>query len=76
MITGSVTINGVNDEQLRTVLAIKIKNEDVLTFNPQHLQPAQKQSNQQEQRYNNMILQWKDHKGVKAIEEILQDLTK
>jgi hypothetical protein len=76
MITGSVTINGVSDEQLRMVLGVKIKNEDVLTFNPQQLQPAPKQPGHQTQQYNNMMLGWRDTKGLKAVEEILVDLTK
>ena len=63
MITGSVTINGVSDEQLRAVLSVKIKNEQFLTFNPQQLQPVQKQPNQPEQFYNNMVLSWRDHAG-------------
>ncbi len=76
MITGSVTINGVSDEQLRMVLGVKIKNEDVLTFNPQQMQPTPKQPSQSIQFYNNMVLGWRDHKGLKAVEEILVDLTK
>lgn len=75
MITGSVTINGVNDEQLRSVLSIKIKNEAHLTFNPQQLQPLPKQPNQAEQFYNNMILAWRDQAGAKAVHEILHELT-
>lgn len=74
MITGSVTVNGINDEQLRTVLSVKIKNEEFLTFNPQQLQPVPKQPNK-EQVYNNMILAWRDHAGAKAVNEILHDLT-
>ena len=76
MITGSVTINGVSDEQLRMALGVKINNEDVLTFNPQQLQQTPKQAGQPTQLYNNMILGWRDHKGLKAVEEILVDLTK
>lgn len=74
MISGSVTINGVSDKQLRTVLDIKIKNEDVLNFNPQVLQPVAKQPGQTEQRYNNMFLSWTNQKGLKAVETILVDL--
>lgn len=75
MITGSVTINGINNEQLRTVLSVKIKNEASLTFNPQQLQPIPKQHNQPEQLYNNMVLTWRDHAGAKAVYEILHQVT-
>jgi hypothetical protein len=74
MITGSITINNVNDVELRKVLEIKIKNEATLSFNPSHLQLAPKQKPDAQQEYNNMILGWKDRDGLKAVKEVLTEL--
>jgi hypothetical protein len=73
MILGSVILNGVNDEQLRFVLGVKIKSEEFLTFNPQQLQPVPKAANVKEQVYNNMMLAWRDHRGLRAVDEILRE---
>jgi hypothetical protein len=41
--TGSITSNGITDDDLVKVLEIKIKHEKSLTFSPQQLQPLTEQ---------------------------------
>jgi hypothetical protein len=74
MIFGSITINDVTDRELRQVLEIKIKNEASLTFNPAQLQLISKPMPDAEQRYNNMVLGWRDRSGLNAVNEVLREL--
>ncbi len=86
MLSGSVTINNIDDKQLRGILSVKIANEGSLIFNPQQLQPLQQAgqphrpgqppppSGAQEQRYNNAVLIWNSEQGLKAVLEILVEL--
>lgn len=86
MLSGSVTINNIDDKQLRTLLTVKIEHEGSLIFNPQQLQPIpmnQAQPNRpgqpvqvvaREQRYNNAVLSWNSEEGLKAVIEILVEL--
>jgi len=41
MISGTVTVNGINDKELVKILEIKVRHGQSLIFNPQQLQPAQ-----------------------------------
>ena len=87
MIAGNITINGIDDKQLRTMLTVKIEHEQVLVFNPNQLQPINTQRPQphqpgqppkppmQEQRYNNAVLAWNGEEGLKAVKELLDRLT-
>ncbi len=85
MLSGSVTINGINDKQLRTLLTVKIEHEGSLIFNPSQLQPCQHgvpqlrpgqpaQPVNQEQLYNNAVLAWNSEAGLKAVLQLLVEL--
>ena len=85
MLSGSVTINGINDKQLRTLLTVKIEHEGSLIFNPSQLQPCQHGVSQlrpgqpaqpvnQEQLYNNAVLAWNSEAGLKAVLQLLVEL--
>lgn len=87
MLTGTVIINGIDDQQLRTLLTVKIEHEQALVFNPNQLQPITHSRSQphqpgqppaqpmQEQRYNNAVLTWNNEAGLKAVKEVLDRLT-
>ena len=80
MITGSITLNGVDDAALIAILQAKEKSPGLL-FNPQLLQPAPVQmrhphqpappNTPQSQRYNNAVLSWGDVSALKTVQEIL-----
>ena len=87
MLHGSVTINNIDDKQLRTLLTVKIEHEGSLIFNPQQLQPVPQVPVQpyrpgqptpspvtHEQRYNNAVLTWTSENGLKAVIELLVEL--
>lgn len=87
MLSGSVTINNIDDKQLRTLLTVKIEHEGSLIFNPQQLQPLPMNQVQphrpgqpapapvtREQRYNNAVLTWTSDDGLKAVIELLVEL--
>jgi hypothetical protein len=89
MLTGNIVINGVDDKQLRTLLTVKIEHEGSLFFNPQHLQPVPRPNQPQrpgyppqpppqtstEQVYNNATVTWTNEAGLKAVKQLLHELT-
>lgn len=89
MLTGNIVINGVDDKQLRILLTVKIEHEGSLIFNPQQLQPIQRQCQPQrpgypqqpqpqpphEQVYNNATVAWTNEAGLKAVKQLLHELT-
>lgn len=88
MLTGNITINGIDDKQLRTLLTVKIEHEGSLIFSPNQLQPLptpqqphrpgqpQPQLPQQhEQIYNNAVVIWNNEAGLKAVKQLLHELT-
>ncbi|HSY03766.1 MAG TPA: hypothetical protein VK819_16505 [Acidobacteriaceae bacterium] len=88
MLTGTLTINGIDDKELRTLLTVKIEHEESLVFNPNQLQPFTHPPQQpyrpgqppqpaarQEQRYNNAVVSWNQEAGLKAVKELLHRLT-
>ena len=74
MYTGSVTLNGLTDQDLVKVFEIKIKYEKALYFNPQQMQ--QQNIPQGGQTYNNAVFNWSDQKGLEAVHRIISILLK
>jgi hypothetical protein len=72
--SGSVTINGINDAELVTILEIKMRHEKSLNFNPQQLQPAAISPGVA--GYNNAILHWNSEEGLEAVRQIILTLLK
>jgi uncharacterized protein YbcV (DUF1398 family) len=75
MTNGNVTVNGISDRDLVVVLEVKEKHEGKMVFNPQQLQTINNQPQCGKQTYNNVVLNWADHSGLKAVIEILQRLS-
>jgi hypothetical protein len=77
MKAGSLTINGITDAELVTILQVKAKFPS-MSFNPHSLQPlmqAAPNNNQQKQTgYNNAVISWVNHDGLSGALEILQAL--
>ena len=67
MTNGSITMNGLSDKQLVTVLEAKIRHEGKLFFNPQHIQQVQfNPVRTGVLANNNVIVSWNDEAGFKA----------
>jgi hypothetical protein len=69
MTNGSVTLNGLTDKQLVTVLEAKIHHEGKLFFNPQTVQQAAAvpaPNPQGRTVNNNVIVTWHNEDGFKA----------
>jgi hypothetical protein len=89
VLSGNITINGVDDKQLRTLITVKIEHEGSLIFNPQQLQPIPQQNQPprpgypqqpqpqqpREQTYNNAMVSWNGEAGLKAVKQLLHELT-
>jgi hypothetical protein len=77
--TGSLTINGVTDQELVKLLDIKIRHESSIGFNPQQMHTAQTATPQPGKPvpvYNNVILTWVNANGLEAVREVLDTLLK
>lgn len=75
MTNGSVTLNGLTDKQLVTVLEAKIRHEGAINFNPQLIQQAQ--TNPQKPGVlinNNVVINWANEVGFKAAIELQAEL--
>jgi hypothetical protein len=71
MISGSVTLNGITDKQLVTVLEAKIHHENDVFFDPRHVQQtAMPAPNQTKTVNNNVIVTWRTDVGFKAVIEL------
>jgi len=86
MLTGTLSINRIDDSQLVKLLKVKIEHEGSLVFNPNQLQiapPSQQPQRpgmpplppQKEQLYNNAVIQWHNEAGLKAVKQLLHELT-
>jgi hypothetical protein len=82
MKTGQLMVNGISDRELIKILEVKERHEGSLIFNPAQMQanmqvqhPNRPPVQQKEAAYNNVILQFTDDKGLKAVREILHHLT-
>jgi hypothetical protein len=80
---GSLTLNGITDANLVTILQIKEKYEGELEFSPNGMQPVFEPAPGQYPQpgrplepkqvgYDNAVLSWKHGKGLNAVLEILQ----
>ena len=78
MVTGYLTMNGINDADLVKILEIKgARGAQSLAFNPQPLQaipPATPQQAAKPQTYNNATLGWNDRAGLEGVMEILKHI--
>jgi hypothetical protein len=77
MLTGTLTLNGIDDAQLIIVLQVK-EQFPFLQFNPQGMQPAPRPGppNQRAKcHYNNVAVSWGQDDGLTAIKELLTRLT-
>jgi len=76
MNSGSVTINGITDRELLTLMEVKVHHEPHLGFNPQQMQPQQAQvEGKPVPIYNNVILTWNGRPGLDAVKDLLHKLT-
>jgi hypothetical protein len=83
MLNGTIVINGIDDKQLITLLRVKLQHEQSLVFNPSGLQqvsqpqrpgqPAPPPNHQQ--AYNNAQVSWNSESGLKAVKQLLHELT-
>lgn len=72
MTNGSVTLNGLTDKQLVTVLEAKIHHEGKLFFNPQTVQLQTIAGNRTVN--NNVIVTWQTEDGFKSVIGLLAEL--
>jgi hypothetical protein len=82
MKSGQITINGISDKELIKILEVKTKHEGSLIFHPQQMQanvqPAQPNRppvQPKDSAYNNIIIQFSNENGLKAVREIFHHLT-
>jgi len=90
-LSGSVTINGIKDQDLVKIFEIKMKHAKSLGFNPQTLQAVVDQVHPQQpyqqpyqqpqnvagpQHYNNAVFNWQSEDGLEAIHKIISMLLK
>jgi hypothetical protein len=76
MTNGLVTLNGLTDKQLVTVLEAKIHHEGKVFFNPQQVQqvPAPQPNPQGKTLNNNVVVSWHNEEGFKAAIELQANL--
>jgi hypothetical protein len=74
MAGGALTMNGITDRELVIILEVKEKHEGKMIFNPQQMQP-QNQQPSGKQTYNNVMLNWQEHSGLKGVLTILERLS-
>jgi hypothetical protein len=85
MNNGSLTLNGISDAQLDTIVRVKEQHEGAIDFNPQQLQPTGRppfpgqpfppQPQQAGQSiYNDAIVSWHSDEGIGVILELLHRL--
>jgi hypothetical protein len=75
MTSGSVTLNGVDDEVLALVFKFKVNHVGRFSFNPQSMSLAPVSASQgknAEQRYNGMTFAWDTVDGLKLVIDLLQ----
>jgi hypothetical protein len=78
MITGQVTLNGVDDEILAISFKFKADHEGSFGFNPQQMQPVNiapaQHGKPAKAGYNGMTFVWNTKEGLKLVIELLQKL--
>jgi hypothetical protein len=71
--SGSITMNGITDQEMVRIWEFKAKNEGAFNFNPQQFQVVSIQG----QTYNNNVtFHWPGEAGLKVVHEILGYLLK
>jgi hypothetical protein len=73
-VTGTLTLNGIDDAKLVTILQVK-EQFPMLLFAPQAMQPIPPPGPQAKQVYNNAQISWSQGDGLAAIKELLNRLT-
>jgi hypothetical protein len=77
---GTVTFNGVYDQQLETIIRVKERHESSIKFNPQQMQsisaypPHTPPPGSTGDGYNNVVINWDGDDGLAAISEMLHRL--
>ncbi len=74
MITGSITLDGLDDRDLIVIMEVKQRHEGKLTFRPEQMQTVS-QVNPPKSIYNKAILFWNDNSSMDGIKEILNRLS-
>ena len=74
MTSGSITLNGITEGELITILQHREKSGDKFGFTPQTLQPAQVAPGKA--GYNNAILTWGDAASFAIVYDLLTVLKK
>lgn len=77
MDSGSLTLNGMTDEDLIKILEVKAKNEQLLEFNPHLTQPVNLVTPPGQRaipRYNNVIVNWRSEEGAHLVADLLRQL--
>jgi len=73
--SGQLVLNGITDSELVKILDIKIKNENVLNFNPAQMQPGiSNLGGKQTHVYNSVVLGWLNEQGLQAVQDVVQTL--
>jgi hypothetical protein len=84
MLSGNIIVNGIDDKQLIILLKVKLQHEQSLIFNPGGLQPVPGQPQRpgqpaqppnHQQSYNNAQVSWNNESGLKAVKQLLHELT-
>jgi hypothetical protein len=74
MTNGQISLNGITDHELVTILEVKERHEGYLGFNPEEMQTTNP-GNPAKILYNNVILTWTAPADVEIVKEILRRLT-
>ncbi len=72
MTNGTLTLNGITDQELVKILDAKIRHEGSFSFNPQQLQVVAGMNNRTV--YNNAILTWQNADTLKLVLQLLTEL--
>jgi len=81
---GTITLNGIYDPQLATIIHVKERHESSIKFNPQQMQPIQPNRPGYPPQpppppgsgegYDNVVIVWDGENGLVAITEMLHRL--
>jgi hypothetical protein len=75
MITGSLTLNGLNDADLINILQIKESTGSVFTLNPTNMTSMVIREGSEigaRETYNGVTLDWRDKSALTALLQVLQ----
>lgn len=74
--TGNITLNGITDADLLTIIQTKMRHEGKFVFNPQQLTAAPPQAGKPAGGYNNAMFMWTTKEGLSVVNELVGALLK